>query len=94
MAKIEKIIRVENNMFGYGELISFQTDYYIGEWNDNEDNFTIFSKDQSLHAGDVVCRIYADSLEELIHEVKEELDEEIIEVYNHHITTITFNIPD
>lgn len=93
MAKIERITRIENDEFGFDELISFRTDYYIGEWNENEDNFTIFSKDQSLHAGDVIGTIYADSLEELIYEVKEELDEEIIEVYNFHITTITFNIP-
>ena len=93
MAKIEKIIRVENDLFDFEELISFQTDYYIGEWNENENNFTIFSKNQSIHAGDVVCAIYAESLEDLIYEVQKNLEEEIIEVYNHHITTITFNIP-
>ena len=93
MAKIERVTRVENNEFDFGEIISFQTDCYIGEWNDNEDYFVIFSKNNPLHAVDVIGTIYADSLEELIYEVKEELDEEIIEVYNHHITTITFNIP-
>lgn len=97
MAKIEKIvtttIRVENDEFDYTDIMSFQTEHYIGEWDSNEDGYAIFNKDHVQYMDDKICMIFVDDLEDLINKVKHCTGEEIIEVYDERIIKMTFNIP-
>lgn len=91
MAKIKEIVVVEDNLFNFDSLVSFQTESYIGEWNNYAYAFMVYNKD-SVYAGEVVDMIYANDLEELVYHVKTDLDEEIEDVYDVHIINITFDV--
>ena len=100
MAKIEKIekvvtvkITVENDEFSFNDLMSFQTENFVGEWVANEDAYAIFNKNYAQHVDDRIITIDANNLEELVFQVKSQLGEDITDVYDRRISKLTFDIP-
>ena len=96
MAFIEKAItvkvKVENDEFGFNELVSFRTKNYVGQWTGNENEFVIFHKNYGKYVGDMIDMICAYNLEDLVDEVKDCVREEIIEVYDRNIISISIDV--
>ena len=91
MAYVEKVVRVKDNEFDFDNLISFRTKSYVGGWN-GDDGYAIFSKEEDIFLDDIIDTVYADNLEDLMNEVENSVDEEIIEVYNRNIITLSIDI--
>ena len=92
VVRVEKIVKVENDEFDFEHLVSFRTANFVGEWNGNKNEFIIFHKNYGKYVGDMIDIISADTLEDLVDEVKNCVNEEIIEVYNRNIISISIDV--
>lgn len=91
MAYVEKVVRVKDNEFDFDNLMSFRTKSYVGGWN-GDNGYAIFSKEGNICLDDIVETVYADNLEDLMNEVVYSVDEEIIEVYDRNIISISIDV--
>lgn len=91
MAYVERIIRVKDNEFDFDNLMSFRTKSFVGGWN-GDDGYAIFSKEEDICLDDIIDTVYADNLEDLMNEVENSIDEQIIEVYDRNIITLSIDI--
>lgn len=92
VVKVEKIVKVENDEFDFDHLISFRTTNFVGEWNGNQNEFIIFHKKYGKYIEHMIDTICADTLEDLVDEVKDCVGEEIIEVYDRNIISISIDV--
>lgn len=93
MAKIKTIttVTIEDDMFDYDDLCSFQTKNYFGEWVASAGGYAIFRNSEDTRVAQMIKIIQANSLEELAFQVKSLLGEDIIEGYEDYITTINID---
>lgn len=95
MAKVKTVVTVtvEDDMFDYDDLCSFQTKNYFGEWVASECGYAIFRNSEDTRVALMIKIIQADTLEELAFQVKCLTGEDIIDAYDEYITTINIDIP-